>query len=236
MSKKPETWDEALISADLVDPRNGKPSLNQLAIRADLPASTVTAIAAGRRKPKAPTIQKIADALGIDVRVVSEWVGQERTERAPYAPPAEADLLTDRQRRAVDEIIRAIVAERASSRDEPRVAKSVSAHRDDVEDPAVEDGSTSHPDTGGHRSWNEARRAAFATANRGGTDAEALVVDTSRDGSEADTKAHLLRSGPTNADDRPWEQDDYDLAAKRGRNRGREARKQQDREAEEGGA
>ena len=38
------------------------------------------------------------------------------------------------------------------------------------------------------------------------------------------------------ADDRPWEQDDYDLAAKRGRNRGREARQQQDREAEDGGA
>lgn len=213
MSKKPETWDEALISADLVDPRNGKPSLNQLAIRADLPASTVTAIAAGRRKPKAPTIQKIADALGIDVLVVSEWVGQERTERAPYAPPAEADLLTDRQRRAVDEIIRAIVAERASSRDEPRVEKSVSAQRDDVEDPAFEDGATSHPDTGGHRSWNEARRAAFATANRGGTDAEASAVDRNRDGSEADAKAHLLQSGSTNAG---LTREDFDRAAMAG--------------------
>lgn len=38
------------------------------------------------------------------------------------------------------------------------------------------------------------------------------------------------------ADDRPWEQDQYGLAAKRGRNRGREARIQQDRIAEEGGA
>lgn len=38
------------------------------------------------------------------------------------------------------------------------------------------------------------------------------------------------------ADDRPWEQDEYGLAAKRGRNRGREAREQQDSEAEDGGA
>lgn len=38
------------------------------------------------------------------------------------------------------------------------------------------------------------------------------------------------------ADERPWEQDEYGLAAKRGRNRGREARQQQDRAAEDGGA
>lgn len=228
MSKQPETWDEALIGADLVDPRNGKPSLNQLAIRADLPASTVTAIAAGRRKPKTPTIQKIADALGIDVRVVSEWVGQERTERAPYAPPAEADLLTDRQRRAVDEIIRAIVAERADSRDEPRTAAhhgTAPAGRDAVEDPAVTDGTTSRPDTGGHRAWKNARDRTAAAA-----------VDTSQGGTEADANVHLLDSESTIADDRPWEQDEYGLAAKRGRNRGRESREQQDRDAEDGGA
>lgn len=34
----------------------------------------------------------------------------------------------------------------------------------------------------------------------------------------------------------PWEQDDFDLAAKKGENRGRQARLQQDRDAEEGGA
>lgn len=144
MSKFPETWDEALLSADLVDPRNGKPSLNQLAIRADLPASTVTAIAAGRRKPKAGTIQKIADALGVDVRVVSAWVGQERTERAPYAPPAEADLLTDRQRRAVDEMIRAIIAERASGRhdDQENDDAPATAGGSAMEDSAQPDGIT----------------------------------------------------------------------------------------------
>ena len=37
-------------------------------------------------------------------------------------------------------------------------------------------------------------------------------------------------------DEAPWKRGDFDLAAKRGRNRGAEARRQQDREAEDGGA
>lgn len=37
-------------------------------------------------------------------------------------------------------------------------------------------------------------------------------------------------------DARPWEENEYSLAAKRGLNRGRAAREQQDRSAEEGGA
>jgi len=42
--------------------------------------------------------------------------------------------------------------------------------------------------------------------------------------------------GVTPFDERPWEQDDFDMAAKRGRNRGREMRERQDRAAEDGGA
>lgn len=196
MSKQPTDWDLALIRAGFVDPRNAeKPSYNQLARAVGVPQSTVSAIVSGRsRKPKPENVQKIADALGLDVRIVAGWVGQERTERTRYTPPAEADLLTDRQRRAVDEIIRAIAAERVGSRDEPeglQVLRGAVPDRDDLADPALRDGSTS---------------------------------------TRADWLANLA------AEDRPWEQDDYDLAAKRGRNRGREDRQQQDREAEDGGA
>lgn len=56
--------------------------------------------------------------------------------------------------------------------------------------------------------------------NLGGPDAGEMVQNLDR----------------SDAEDRPWEQDEYGLAAKRGRNRGREAREQQDREAEDGGA
>ena len=148
MSKQPTDWDLALIRAGFVDPRNAeKPSYNQLAHAVGVPQSTVSAIVSGRsRKPKPENVQKIADALGLDVRIVAGWVGQERTERTRYTPPAEADLLTDRQRRAVDEIIRAIAAERAGSRDEPeglQVLRGAVPDRDDLADPTLRDGATS---------------------------------------------------------------------------------------------
>lgn len=147
MSKPLQHWDDALVAAGLVDPRNGNPSFNQLAKRVGVSSSTVNAIVMRKQTPRAATIQKIADALGLDVRIVSDWVGQKRTERGPYTPPAEADLLTDRQRKAVDEIIRAIVAERASTddghddqQDGERAAPA--AGGSGVEDPAERHGVT----------------------------------------------------------------------------------------------
>ena len=63
-------------------------------------------------------------------------------------------------------------------------------------------------------------------------------ADTSEGERDAGSNAHHRQRGSENEalrDDRPWEQDEYSLAAKRGRDRGREARQQQDREAEDGG-
>lgn len=63
--------------------------------------------------------------------------------------------------------------------------------------------------------------------------------DTNQGGPDADPNAHVPQrryESDGSRDDRPWEQDEYGLAAKRGRNRGREARQQQDRDAEDGGA
>lgn len=74
-----------------------------------------------------------------------------------------------------------------------------------------------------------------------GTQRPAAVgpVDTHLGRPDAGLNAYPPQRGYANEgsrDDRPWEQDEYGLAAKRGRNRGREARQQQDREAEDGGA
>lgn len=162
MSKQPATWEDALEAAGLVDPRNGRPSFNQLAIRAGMAPSTVTAIVGGRSKPSPATIQKIAEALRLDVRIVGEWVGQSRTERAPYAPPAEADLLTHRQRRAVDEMIRAIVADREST-DEPHDSAA-------VQDPPIPDGATTT-----RADWGLA-------ASKGRSKLEAIDAETDRAG------------------------------------------------------
>lgn len=165
MSKQPTTWEDALEAAGLVDPRNGRPSFNQLAIRAGMAPSTVTAIVAGRSKPSPATTQKIAEALRLDVRIVGEWVGQVRTERAPYSPPAEADLLTHRQRRAVDEMIRAIVADREST-DEPEASTP-------VQDPAVGNGATTT-----RADWGLA-------ASHGHSKLAALDADAARAGEES---------------------------------------------------
>lgn len=67
----------------------------------------------------------------------------------------------------------------------------------------------------------------------------ARAKDTNLGRSDAGPNAYLPQRGSENEgprDHRPWEQDEYGLAAKRGRNRGREARAQQDHDAEGGGA
>lgn len=155
MSKQPSGWDEALVNAGFVDSRTGKPSYNRLAKAVGVPQSTVSAVVTGKsRHPKPETVQRIADALRVDVRTVAAWVGQKRTEATPYAPPPEADLLTDRQRKAVDEIIRAIVAERASNPDATPPAVSVSDHAAGaaVASDPVPHGTTSTPE----RPWEKA--------------------------------------------------------------------------------
>lgn len=91
----------------------------------------------------------------------------------------------------------------------------------------ADDDSTSGPDTDGHRGWSAARRDVLA---------EPMPSDTNPGRSGSGEGVHPIERGSNNADDRPWEQDEYGLAAKRGRNRGRESREQQDREAEDGGA
>lgn len=78
--------------------------------------------------------------------------------------------------------------------------------------------------------------------------AGAGAPDTNPGGAGAGEFAHHRRGGSANephptaensspgAADRPWLHDEFALAAKRGVNRGKEARRQQDREAEGGGA
>lgn len=68
-------------------------------------------------------------------------------------------------------------------------------------------------------------------------------VDTARGmpvardaGPDGVTTEHRDDAGDDEHEVYPWEKGDFDLAAKRGRNRGREMRERQDRDAEDGGA
>lgn len=88
----------------------GRPSMRQLADRAGLAPETVRRLVFGYVDPDAETVNAVATALGRDVREVWAWVGDRRTVAEPYQPPAEADLLDERERKALDEVIRLLAA------------------------------------------------------------------------------------------------------------------------------
>lgn len=80
------------------------------------------------------------------------------------------------------------------------------------------------------------QRRALEELIRSMVTSEAIGEDQTDDEQDAAGMERDAQQDGVNDDNRPWEQDEYGLAAKRGRNRGREAREQQDREAEGGGA
>jgi transcriptional regulator with XRE-family HTH domain len=104
----PEPWVSAMIQAGATDPRNkNRPSMRALAERAGVDTATVTGLVFGDRETELQVIEQVATALGVDVALVTEWAGRSRSVTEPYAPPKEADLLNRRQRKALDELIRA---------------------------------------------------------------------------------------------------------------------------------
>lgn len=95
----------------------GLASISALARSSGVSVETARRLVYGTRaKPTEETIRKIADALRESPAKVGEWVGLVLAEeKFPYTPPAEADMLTQRERDAVDEIIRLIVLPRQVS-------------------------------------------------------------------------------------------------------------------------
>ena len=106
----PEPWATALKRAGLTDPRNGQPSMRALAEEVGVHTSTISDMMHGRRKSNVTTIERVAKALGVEATTVSKWAGAPRATILPYTPPAEANLLDTRQRKALDELIRAMTA------------------------------------------------------------------------------------------------------------------------------
>lgn len=114
MSSIPEPWATAIVTAGYKDPRFDEPtpSLRALGEAAHLHTTTVSRMVQGKGVAKVENVAAVAEALGVDVRTVSEWVRQARAEVEPYVPPAEADLLTRRERDALTELIRAVTESR----------------------------------------------------------------------------------------------------------------------------
>lgn len=101
--KNPDHWQEAMD-------RVGLSSRTRLGIAAGVPTSTVTGLITGDRESREETIQKVAAALRVEVTTIRTWAAQARGESEPYSAPPEANRLSRRQRKALDELIRSIVA------------------------------------------------------------------------------------------------------------------------------
>ena len=114
-----EPWAQAMRTAEIGDPRNGRPSWTQLARRAHVSTSTVTNAVNGKTKTGPETIQALAKALRIKPEVVSGWLGVP-TVSGPYEPPAEGALLLSHEREAIDQLIRAIARGREDVKDDGR--------------------------------------------------------------------------------------------------------------------
>lgn len=106
----PEPW-KSLME------RKGISSLRHLGREADLANPSVSRLVHGDGTSQDDTIRRVAEVLGLDLPAMYKLIGDEHPEAAPYVPPAEANRLTTRQRRAIDDLIRAITAEREEEDD-----------------------------------------------------------------------------------------------------------------------
>ena len=114
-----------MVERGFTDPRytTDIPSLSRLAKACGMHTSTISsAIKGSGRRPSAATVVALTRALGDDV---ADWLGEERA--STWEPPAESSLLTDRQRKAVEEIIRAMTERREDVGNDERSAATSQA-------------------------------------------------------------------------------------------------------------
>lgn len=79
--------------------------------------------------PDEATLIAFADVLELPLRDLRAAADLPTETTTPYVPPAEASRLTRRQRRAVDEIIRAMLEPTKSGADVRRLAEGTGAER-----------------------------------------------------------------------------------------------------------
>lgn len=101
---------QALVTAGYTDSRNGNPSVRALANDLDLNNSRVARFFFHGSKMQLDARQRIADALGIELSELDSEVSATRVDS--YSPPEEANLLTPRERRLVNELIHVLTSQR----------------------------------------------------------------------------------------------------------------------------
>lgn len=108
----PEPWYSAMLARNFTHQTTGEPAVIHLAEKAGVSPTTVHRLidGGGRQTVRPETIRKLAEALGVQPSVVGQWIGVAWGENADWSPPPEINLLTRRERQAVEEIIMCLAA------------------------------------------------------------------------------------------------------------------------------
>lgn len=103
-----------MVEAGFTDPRARapRPSARRLADAVGVSTTTVMDMMHGAADTTAEVADRAAAALRVDPRDVRQALGKARGAREPWQPPAEVNLLSPRQQRALSELILAIAEER----------------------------------------------------------------------------------------------------------------------------
>lgn len=107
----PEPWASRMVERGFVRP-DGAPNISLLARSAGVAVETARRALLGIGQASTETVERLVGQLGPEVQ---QWLGL-KVDLGPYEPPREAALLTDRERRALDQLIR-VMAERKASPD-----------------------------------------------------------------------------------------------------------------------
>lgn len=137
LEKVPEPWRTQMQ-------QKGISSIRDFSRKSGVSVETVRQAVYGTRRSSPATAQALADALGVEVAHVNEWLGYGRSDTsAPYEPPAEASRLTTRQRSALDELIRSMTAGATHDREAESQQGPEASGQEHARTDRPEDGSTS---------------------------------------------------------------------------------------------
>lgn len=111
MSKEvPEHWAKAMERKGFT--HRDKPSVSRLAGETSLAVETVRRMVFGIGIPEQVNVNEVADALGVSRIKLNEWIGIARSIEESYEPPADADLMDQEQRTAVNRVIQLFVEDK----------------------------------------------------------------------------------------------------------------------------
>nr|WP_296764220.1 helix-turn-helix transcriptional regulator [Rhodococcus sp. (in: high G+C Gram-positive bacteria)] len=111
----PDPWGAQMVKVGATSSRSGKASMRKLAEMSGVTPTTINRIIygqAGRRGFEPATIRKLAEALNKSPATIARWAGQAWAEGTPWTAPEEVNLLSKRQLKALDEIIRSMAEDR----------------------------------------------------------------------------------------------------------------------------